>query len=143
MKIKGPILVVNRTHYACGNRKIFVSRVTEKVIVVVCNDMCETYYRRDDGYPKHRQRSGLGSIGIPRINSISNLEAWLKDNGTYKNGVYVYDSGFRTAYDSKDRLVRPLVKEAWKRACDQNRGQDKSLTALMLKELGYKFIDLR
>ena len=134
-----PILAVNLTMYACGDKTLFVSRVTEKVIVVVCNDICEMYYRRSDGYPKGRERSGLASIGIPMTTNLSRLEEFLKENGTLKNGTYVYDSGFRIARDSKDRVVRPEVTEAFREACKES----KSPTYTMLKKLGYAILDCR
>lgn len=131
---------MKENHYACGYLPVYVSRVTEKVIVVVCNDVAEVQYRRDNGYPKGRERSGLASIGTPSITGRDVLEQFLKEHGELKNGVYVYDSGFRISKNSRDEIVRPEVKEAWEKACkDTNSG---ATTMVMLRNLGHTFIKL-
>lgn len=125
LKIKGPIPVIlfNGGYY---ERKVRVARVTETVIVTINNDRSVSYYRRDTGRDKSAPRTGLASVCVGHLTGLKQLELWVERNGTkskrYKlneydkplldeNGnhvyeeCYVYDSGFRTKYNSKGEQV--------------------------------------
>lgn len=87
-----------------GSMASFISAVTEKVIKVICNENCEIYFHRKDGRPRNSER-GMSAMGAGMLTNLDNLEKFVQDNGKLKNGVYVWDGGFKLRTNSKGVLV--------------------------------------
>lgn len=86
-----------------GKRSVYISRVTRTRVVVVNNEVCETYYDRGSGYGIPRGRFGF------YLRGLGNLEEWLKVNGKDKGGVKVWDSGFKLRVNSSGDIINPSV----------------------------------
>ena len=118
---------VLRNFYGSANTILYVTRVTPTTIIVACNDCTELKYDRSEGHPKPCPRF---SFSITK-QSLEALERWLKEYGTQnKDGVYVYDSGFRPGINTRGEIVNQRVVDAFRRTCT---------TKGMLYHLGYQF----
>ena len=111
-----------------GRSYSYVSAVTEKVIKTVCNEICETYYDRSDGGIR-----GIAnrSIGLGYLSSISKLEKFIAENGKEKNGIKVWNGGFKLRCNSRHEVVNEKCEPMNGRSYEQ-----------WFKDMGVEIIDL-
>ena len=91
----------------------YVSEVTEKVIKVVCNELCETYWYRDGGHPRPTERFNTRKL------DTSKLEEYVSQNGKVKkaddkSATVVWKGNFKLRVNSRREVVNekclPLSK---------------------------------
>ena len=111
-----------------GRSYVYVSAVTEKVIKSVCNEICERYYDRSDGGIR-----GIAnrSIGSGYLGSIAKLEKFIAENGKEKNGIKVWNGGFKLRCNSRREVVNEKCEPMNGRSYEQ-----------WFKDMGVEIIDL-
>ena len=76
------------------------------MIKVINNDRSVTYYNRKSGRRKTSER-GMSMIGDGFIANLEGLERWLSIHGKEKKGVYVWNGGLTTKYNSRGEDAHP------------------------------------
>lgn len=82
----------------------FVSEVTEKVIKVVCNEVCETYWYRDGGHPRPTEKFNTRHL------DVSKIEEYVSQNGKVKkaddkSATVVWKGNFKLRVNSRREVV--------------------------------------